>query len=85
MYSKNSLETIQIPTMESSTARWSIPGKSISFNEGAEEKKQEKHCEDFTKQHNKIERQTNKADLVQQLCGGSPMLEHQYVERCTGK
>jgi hypothetical protein len=24
--------------MESSTARWSIPGKSISFNEGAEEK-----------------------------------------------
>jgi len=39
MYSKNSLEIIQIPTMESSTARWSIPGKSISFNEGAEEKK----------------------------------------------
>lgn len=38
MYSKNSLELIQIPTMESSTARWSIPGKSISFNEGAEEK-----------------------------------------------
>jgi len=35
--------------MESSTARWSIPGKSISFNEGAEEKKQEKYCEDFTK------------------------------------
>jgi hypothetical protein len=39
--------------MESSTARWSIPGKSISFNEGAEEKKQEKYCEDFTEQHNK--------------------------------
>jgi ribosomal protein L35AE/L33A len=28
--------------MESSTARWSIPGKSISFNEGAEEKKNRK-------------------------------------------
>jgi hypothetical protein len=37
MSSKNSLEIIQIPTMESSTARWSIPGKSISFNEGAEQ------------------------------------------------
>lgn len=48
MYTKSSLETGQIPTMESSTARWSIPGKSISFNEGAEDKTG-KYCEGFYK------------------------------------
>ena len=39
--------------MESSTARWSIPDKSISFNGGAEDK-QESNVRDFIKWNNKI-------------------------------
>jgi hypothetical protein len=69
MHRKSSLKIIQEPTMESSTARWSIPGKSISFNGGAEDE-QEINVRDFTKQNNKIKGKLNKADLEKTLCIG---------------
>jgi hypothetical protein len=62
--------------MESSTARWSIPGKSISFNEGAEQEAG-KVLWGFHKaaQQNKKGKLTKKTKY-RNYVWGSPFLEH---------